>query len=344
MYQEKYKWGVPIIRDVETGTNVYLKVVKRETAAACYRYIEDEFIAARRLLEGREARDGHVNHVAVCGLLTRLYLYQGRWDDVIAAGEETIRAMNGRYYLIPNANYKTTYYKPFNSESIWELSYSVTDNLGSNSLNYLVRKPTHDVPNASNDGQVAQAIGYSAYGLSSNAIDLLNNRSADVRIYLICDLGVSGQSYSGYRKYKGENYYFVHNIPVIRLPEVQLSLAEAYAEKEDWPNAEKYYNPLRLARIGTSGFPDASKEGRLSNILNERRRELMMEGHTYWDYFRRARTLNRQARENISSSSTTIIFGEKTQVVYPIPLDEMEANPHIREQQNPGYAAYVFEN
>ncbi len=340
-YNEKYKWGVPLIRDVETGTNVFEKEIRREEAETCYRYIEDQLLGAKTLLEVVTPVEGHISYAAVCALLTRLYLYQERWDKVVETGLEALVVADNKHFMITYDNYKTTYYKPFNSENIWEIAYSVTDNNGSNSLNQLVRKPTYDVPGAANDGKVSESQGYAAYGLSNSAMNLFSSTPADVRSFLICDLGIDGKTYYGLRKYKGDPYHFVHNIPVIRLPELYLSLAEAYAELEDWDNSVFYYNKVRSIRTGESGYTSTTKEGIINNILDEKRREFMLEGQTFWDYFRRGRVVNREIRENIYSSAATIVFGDKVQVVYPIPLSEMEANPAIRDQQNPGYTTYV---
>jgi tetratricopeptide (TPR) repeat protein len=341
-YEERYLWGVPIVEDVEMINNIYKYDVRRETAEFCYKYIEREFLAGKTLLEGTSPQKGRVNYTAVCTLLARLYLYLGRWDDAIEMGEEALRSAEGTYSLIPYEGYKSSYYKEFNNENIWELVYSLTDNLGSNSLNHLARKPTYNNPDMPNDGQVSENIGYAALGLSKFALEVLNhevNGVEDVRSYLICELGILGRDYKGYRKYVGETYHFVYNLPIIRLPEIYLSLAEAYLEgRNDVDNALKYYNLLRQARVKDSGFKTTSRADRIGEVLTERRRELMLEGHTYWDYFRRGTSIDRELIEN--SNRPLITFSSRTQVVYPIPLSELEANKAIRDQQNPGYLSY----
>lgn len=63
----------------------------------------------------------------------------------------------------------------------------------------------------------------------------------------------------------------------------------------------------------------------------------MLEGHNYWDYFRRGETMKRpELLEN--ANKITIAFGygsgksqARMQVVYPIPLSELEANKAIRD-------------
>lgn len=339
-YDEKYKWGMPHITDFDMINNIFKYEVRRETAEDTFNYIEKHLIAAQHYLKGLRPKERRINYVAVSALLTRFYIYMNQWEDAIEAGEETLRAANGIYSLIPYDNYKTTYYKSFNTENIWELIYSTSDNLGSNSLNTLVRKPTFNNPGADNDGKVSENIGYAAYGLSTYAIDVLTSHPNDVRSYLICDLGIANKDYKGYRKYVGEQYHYVYNLPVVKLPEVYLSLAEAYLEgRDDIVKAEEYYNYLREARTKTSGFQGNTVDECIDEVLEERRRELMLEGHTYWDYFRKNREVIRQLVEN-SNKSRILFNGSRSQFVYPIPLQELEANKAIRDQQNNLYESY----
>ena len=102
---------------------------------------------------------------------------------------------------------------------------------------------------------------------------------------------------------------------------------------------------MRIARAQDSaGFETTDVDAAMTQLLAERRRELIMEGHTYWDYFRRgAQMVREKATENVKRK--TVNFGldkyqGRAQVIYPIPLDELEANPDIRDQQSPGYDTY----
>lgn len=344
-YDERFKWGVPIIRDVETGTNIFDYEIRRETADDTYAYILEQLEKASLLLGSSDVERGRVNPAAVKALRMRVLLYMERWNDVITLGEEWMSEYDALYSMIPGESYAENYYKAHNSESIWELDYSASDNLGSNSLNYWVRKPTYQLPGDERDGTVSQNVGYAklalSWGHSNRGLDFLMNYSKDVRQYLICELGIANHpDYKGVRRYVGDPFHYVHNIPIVRLPEIYLTLAEAYYMTDDTGMAAEYTTRVSLPRR----FAAASITS-VSNILNERRREFILEGHTYWDYFRTGRNLtNRQIIENITTS--TISFGSPSgrsyRVVYPIPLAEMNANPAIRDQQNPGYDPWVF--
>lgn len=350
-FNERYQWGLPIILNMDMVNNIYKYSIRRETAENTYKYIENELLSAQELLFGIETAQGHINYIATTALLARLYLYESRWADVVEQGEIAVKAAQGKYSLLSYERYRTNYYQPFNSENIWELKCSVTDNNGSNDLNYMVRKPTIDDPSSEQDGEISQNVGYGAYGLLPQAITRLNARegtAADVRSYLICKLGTS--TYSGCRKYVGDPYHYVHNTPIVRLPEIYLTLAEAYLNLDDRESANNYYKLLRAARVQGIGFLSANIEDCLNELYDERRRELILEGHNYWDYFRRGETMLRNTTtiENMNNSNRlTINFGygsgktnARQEVIYPIPLGELEANVAIRDQQNPGYDSY----
>ena len=333
-YQEKYKMGVPLITSMKQTDDVLVKSPSRADAKDCYDQILKDLVEAATFLDGIKAKNGTISYQAVNALLARVNLYVGNWDEVVDKGEI---ALNEGGRLIAYSNYKTTYYNAFNSESIWELGYTTADNLSSNSLNYLVRNPTINDPGDPDDGEIVEDLGYAGYGGNSYLQDVLTEISTDVRSYLICDNETGDDT--GIRKYVGSDAHYLHNIPVVRLPEVILTIAEAYAELDNLPKAEELFNQLYTVRTGLT-YTAVSKEQTIKDILKDRRKELVLEGHTYWDHFRRALPFDREAEGSVDEDKSHIDF-TLPQVVYPIPQSEMESNPNIREQQNPGYAPYV---
>lgn len=344
-YDDKFKWGVPIIKDTETGFNIFEYEIRRETADSTYKYILEQFTMAKALLEGRVVEKGRIGPAAATALLMRVNLYMGRWQDVVDLGEDWLLKYEQQYSMISYTNYTSNYYKPYNSESIWEIGYTLDNSLSSNALNYWVRKPTYEIPSSEQDGTVSQNVGYAKLGLTwgnaTNGKDFLTAYNKDVRQYLICKLGIQEKpDYYGIRKYVGDPYHYIHNIPVVRLPEIYLTLAEAYFNISDNLNATIYTSMVSEARRDAS-----TNVSSVLHILDERRREFILEGQTYWDYFRTARNItNRQIIESIDNASITFgaASGRSYRVVYPIPLAEMNANPAIRNQQNPGYAPWEF--
>jgi hypothetical protein len=125
--------------------------------------------------------------------------------------------------------------------------------------------------------------------------------------------------------------------PLIRVTEMYLNRAEALAELNG-VNQESItlINALRT-RAGLTPWTlttFTTKQAFINAILNERRKELAFEGHRRMDLLRRGLPLR-------SSGSTAAISkpcdAASPRVILPIPNREIEINPGLQGQQNPGY-------
>ncbi len=334
-YADKYKWGVPLMISKEDNEAAVKNPPVRSDAQTCYQQIVTDLQAATVNLQDYSNGTFFISGRTANALLARVYLYLGDWNNAISVGEQAL----GDNSMLKYSDFKTKYYIPLNSENLWELGYSSTDNLGSNSLNSLIRNPTIDDPSSPDDGKIAEDVGYAGYGGNVYLRAVLNEVDGDVRQYLICDNELGKNT--GIRKYIGDGNHAVHNIYMVRLPEVFLTLAEAYAEQgTNLDKAVEYLNNVYEARTNIEYTAPATTDILIADILKERRKELVLEGHTFWDHFRRAIPFDREAEGNVSSDVAHIDYTQ-AQVVYPIPMNEMEANPNIRDQQNPGYAPYT---
>jgi len=122
---------------------------------------------------------------------------------------------------------------------------------------------------------------------------------------------------------------------VLRFADVLLILAEAYARTNDEPNAL-----LRLNQVAKNADPSfagyASTGAQLiADILAERRKELAFEGDRFFDLTRTNQTINKVRREN--PTQLIVVAPTNFMRIFPIPQAEVDANPNIRGQQNPGY-------
>ncbi len=126
------------------------------------------------------------------------------------------------------------------------------------------------------------------------------------------------------------------NIKVIRLSEMYLIAAEA-ALPTDKTKAATYLNAIRSRAAAL--IPATSATVTLDMILDEKSKELFAEGQRYFDMIR----LNRPITFNDEILGLTIPTRPKTiersfeKAILPIPIGEINANPGIGEQQNPGY-------
>ena len=104
---------------------------------------------------------------------------------------------------------------------------------------------------------------------------------------------VNGKDYFFTRKYQGMNDS-ANNVKIIRLSEIYLNRAEAYAESDQLIEALADLNVIRKRANPTApDFVSADKATVINEILDERRRELCFEGHTFFDLSRKKKNLVR---------------------------------------------------
>jgi starch-binding outer membrane protein, SusD/RagB family len=125
---------------------------------------------------------------------------------------------------------------------------------------------------------------------------------------------------------------------VLRTAEMYLIRAEARARKAtpDLVGALLDLNTLRAARI--EGYVPAvivGQQALLDAIAMERRKELIGEGHRWFDLKRTTRMIDRTDCQAPITSCT--LAPSAREWAWPIPQAEIDANPNIRDQQTTGY-------
>ncbi len=118
---------------------------------------------------------------------------------------------------------------------------------------------------------------------------------------------------------------------VIRMSEMYLIAAEA-SYPSNTADALKYVNEVTSRRGATAIASSGS--ALLEDIITERRKELAFEGERYLDMQRLQRNIARS--KNYPASALSIDFTNYRRIM-PIPQGELDANPNIKPQQNPGW-------
>jgi Starch-binding associating with outer membrane/SusD family len=123
----------------------------------------------------------------------------------------------------------------------------------------------------------------------------------------------------------------VSDTKVLRLSEMYLIAAEASLPGNE-ADALMYVNYITSRR----GAPAIASTGAalFEDIIKERRKELLGEGDRYMDLMRLKRDVVRS--NNYPSAVRTVLYSNFRRIL-PIPQTELDANPAIRTQQNPGY-------
>ena len=148
-------------------------------------------------------------------------------------------------------------------------------------------------------------------------------------------------------KYMGDKTDVVSatNVKIIRLSEIYLIAAESALKKitPDKSASVTYLNAIRARAKGLEPASIVSTNEQLETlILNERSKELIAEGHRFFDLIRLGKTIyfddpSTKFNEPVLSTSgrTTSLNWDYGKIILPIPDYEMNANPQMK--QNPAY-------
>jgi tetratricopeptide (TPR) repeat protein len=177
-------------------------------------------------------------------------------------------------------------------------------------------------------------------------------------------LSTWGMSKSGYmfRKWLYENEYIFVDYPVswaepiLRLGEVYLNKAEAYARKGNYAKAIEYMNKTRTTHGGLPALSTGSSNSDFWKYYKlERRVELTQEDDRYWSLIRWARTDNASSIPELdgyklhgldmkfdgitnvveSPFTVTMKFEVPKRLLFPVPDGQIRENNNLT--QNPGW-------
>ena len=272
-----------------------------------YGQMEQDLIDAAAVLP-EEAGDpvGRATKGAANGLLSRIYLYQGKWQDAVNAAEAVIN--QGTYTLTPAEDY----IKMFNgqmensAESIMEFQAvglapgawgSSTENFYSFMWSPLIGWANWFSPSVESYEQYAEFpddIRRKAFILVEGADppDMIDTDGDGVQEpFPSGNMNTTYFNGANTRKYlpEGKNMAQANNhdvnFPIIRYAEVLLNHAEAANEAGNPTAALGSLNQIRTRAL----TPETTETGQaaLRDLIRaERRKELLFEGHRYYDLAR----------------------------------------------------------
>ncbi len=323
--------------------------VGRSSLAETYAYIEKNLAIAENKLGSVAGSVGsiYLTKDAVTAMKARVALAKGDFSAAIT--NSTALVDGGKYPLIDNVT---------DFENLW-----INDSGEECIVQYWAGYAEGSVPN-SNDYDYIQ---YSAGIYSPNyipekwIIDEFQSYAGDIRFetwFKQLDVvygSITGNIYVFF-KYQGNpslgnagiKYTEVNKVKAFRIAEQYLIAAEAYARRGqggDDAKACEYLNALRAKRI--PGYTDESYTGDtlLEEVKMERAKELFGEGFRFTDLkrwgkgFARSEAQDDQIISNAGGSNTEFLSktADDPHWVWPIPQAEIDANPQIKDQQNPGY-------
>jgi hypothetical protein len=143
-----------------------------------------------------------------------------------------------------------------------------------------------------------------------------------------------------YEKYpEGSDGFFINDFKSMRISEIYLLRAEAYAMQSQFGPAAADVQAIRTIRNSpVTGTSYSSIVQAISDIKDERRIELALEGHRYVDIKRYREILGigieRDPRDCPGGQPCSIAINDR-RFILPLPFAELNGNPNI--QQAPGY-------
>jgi tetratricopeptide (TPR) repeat protein len=306
--------------------------VERSSVNQTYEFIIQDLTEALPLLS-TDKNHGNFNYWGAKGLLARVYLYMGDYDNAFKHADEILTDADNPYALISNAEYVDSWGKPDSPETMLELLTSafshIDDNGGVDSWYYVLW----------------HGAGFSGGNLipTDAWLAVLDEDPDDVRHGLTqqgTDEGVNFRWLAKFCGNNGDGDFKINNPMIMRLSEIYLIAAEAALMKAaiDQSKADYY-----LHRIRERANPAATQiTATVDDVLNERRKEFIGEGHRYYDLGRLGLTVDRNTPDN------KLPAGSEYKVVDPwnrgenqfqviLPLSNYERTSNRAAFQNPGY-------
>lgn len=334
--------GLPIVTVYHpTGDNSTYP--GRSTLNELYSFIESEVKTAYDALIDYEKSNSeniapnasYLSSYAILAFQARIALLKGDNATALAKAEEVIKS--GKYPLTEIAEYETLWTKDEGTEVIFrpymdntELSNSTGETYLSTNLDNADYIPTFDVLSLyEDDGDIR----FSTY------FDVWELTDSKTQAYVF-------KKYPGNESLKtGSQPNYMNMSKPFRTSELYLIAAEA-ASSSNPVLANKYLNDLRSKRI--EGYETANYTGQalVNAIRAERQKELLGEGFRLSDLRRWGMGFKRNPShpENPAIENIVVKLGIELsyevndhRYVWPIPSDEMQNNPQLKGQQNPGY-------
>lgn len=315
------------------------KSIPRSPVSDVYIQIVSDLEFAEDNLDYTAPQIGRATKGAAQALLGKAYLYQKKYPEAAAVLNEVI--VNGPYSL---SDFNTLFEQEGenNSESVFEVQYTGEEGAGFDCLQCSEGNVAVGFQGIRNYTGPLFESGFSFNVPTQEAYDMFadNDIRKDLSILDIVawadETGatyVEGYKHTGFfnRKYlprKNENAGDANltqpnNYRAIRFADVLLMAAEAYNKSGNDELARTYLN---LVRERAELDPATESGNSLAEVIfQERRLELVGEGHRFFDLVRTDR-----AAQNIDG------FTVDKNELFPIPLEEIEFSQG-NWSQNPGY-------
>jgi starch-binding outer membrane protein, SusD/RagB family len=302
---------------------------ERSTVQEVYAQILSDLSEAKTLLAGVNANNSYPTEAFVDGLTARVNLYAGNWAAALTAATNA-RNNSGRalqntpigvagMFHEGRGNHPEALFKLVIHPTLEQIAGSNINNgtAAYTSNQWVPQLPTQKVIDLyeENDyrlGWYGDAIANQTHGVAATNANAVNDSGWTIL------------------KFNGNKGNLSDDHPYMRVAEMYLIQAEAAARTGSPSAGAPYLNELRQARgLGpVDGAALVNMQTFEDEILNERVRELVVEGHRFYD-------LKRLGRDVRNPDGTIKIRADSHRILAPIGATHWGVNPLIVE--NPGY-------
>lgn len=336
-------YGVMLSNETFATPSVQATYPGRSSLADTYQYIESNLSKAESLLGSVAGKEGspYITIDAVNALKARIALTKGDYQTAASVAAALIGS--DRYSLIDNEDDFTNLWTNDSGKEcivqFWSdyqstpssncYDYVSLQSNGTYSPNYI---PEKWIVNAYDQKDIRFKTWFfktpAVFGNISSTLYLLNKFPGNPEL-------MPGVSISTY----------INKVKPFRIAEQYLIAAEAYAASGNPQEACKYLNMLRSSRIPGYSSKSYTGDELMAQVKRERAKELVGEGFRFKDLKRwnegmtRSEAQDSQVVNNAGSQTTELMTRSASDpfFLWPIPQSEIDSNPQIRGQQNPGY-------
>ncbi len=339
-------WGdVPLITTVSPERGI-----ERTPAGEIYDFVEQDLLHAIDALPEKSlyasADAGRATKGAARALLAKVYLFE---NDFLNAERYALEVINsGEYDLMPSFEDANSKAGEFGDESVFEIGALPFEGIGNGGNQYAnvqgvrgtpnrgwgFNRPSLDLQNSfeTNDprrdatiiflGEVLDGVTISGDGGTPDELRDVNNNLLEIECY----------NQKVWTPGSDVPTQHDHNKRILRYADVLLMTAEALNENGKPDDALLYLNEVRERAREDNGsiLPDITETDKTllrEIILEERRHELALEGHRFWDLLRTGK-----AQDVLGPLG----FIPGKHELLPIPQSEMDLTNNTWEQ-NPGW-------
>ncbi len=333
-YMGRVWGGVPIINDVSSNEEVDLTGYPRSTAAQVLAKATSDAKIAQSYLSWTYSatadRAVRANKGAVLALLAHIYAWQGDYAACETVADSVVT--NGMYSYVSRANYLSIF-KGQSQEGIFEIAQNSASE-ASNGVNtitgFLLKSP-----------YLTTNTGNTVWPMDTVSVRKLFADTNDVRRKVGFGLFDTNDpvclKYSNVTYTSSNSPLNMNNIIVFRLADISLLEAEAQAAQNKNATARVLLNTVRTqAGLGASIATDSEL---FEAIIDERGRELFMEGHRFYDLVRLAK-VKRVFKFGISSNKISATEFDAGKYYWPIDPVLIQANSML--SQTPFWASRML--